>query len=167
MKPGRKSFTANIILIFLIFNLFSVMIFTIYMQRSGQKAALEYARSNLLEVTKEKSELLAIAFDRIRNRTESTGIYMEEVLGQDISLSIGEEYILTEDKTVMRKRDKNRSASSQSNVFVPAQTLLSEDLIREINATEKLDPYFSHIIKNEDVSWCYICLLYTSNNSDF
>ena len=156
MKPGRKSFTANIILIFLIFNLFSVMIFTIYMQRSGQKAALEYARSNLLEVTKEKSELLAIAFDRIRNRTESTGIYMEEVLGQDISLSIGEEYILTEDKTVMRKRDKNRSASSQSNVFVPAQTLLSEDLIREINATEKLDPYFSHIIKNEDVSWCYI-----------
>ena len=92
MKAGRKSFTANIILIFLIFNLLSVMIFTVYMQRSGQKAALEYARSNLLEVTKEKSELLAIAFDRIRNRTESTGIYMEEVLGQDISLSIGEEW---------------------------------------------------------------------------
>ena len=156
MKTRKKSFTASIILIFLIFNLLSVMLFTGYMQRSGQKFAFEYARSNLLEVMKEKSELLAITFDRIRNRTELTGIYMEEVLQQEVSLSLGKEYILTEDKTVTRKRDTKKSADDQSNVFAPAQTALSKELIREINATEKLDPYFSHIIENEEVAWCYI-----------
>lgn len=156
MKKRKKSFTASIIMIFLTFNLLSVIIFSVYMQRSGQKAAFEYARDNLLEVTEEKSELLAITFERIRNRAELMGIYMTEVLQQDISCSLGEEYVLTDDRTVVRKRDKSRTAESQSNIFVPAQMPLSAELIREINATEKLDPYFSHIIENEEVAWCYI-----------
>ena len=66
MKPGRKSFTANIILIFLIFNLFSVMIFTIYMQRSGQKAALELSLIHILTI-------LDTDIKSIRGQTASMG----------------------------------------------------------------------------------------------
>ncbi len=156
MKTGKMSLTIKVILIFLIFNILSVMIFTVYMQRSSQKGAMEYTRNSLLEMTKEKGQLLSITFDRIRNRVEVMGMYMEEALRQDVSRSLDSQYALTEEGTMYRKRDNSRNRNEQSNIVVPNTSPLSEELIYEINVTEALDSYFEQIIENEEVSWCYI-----------
>ena len=78
MKP-KRSITVSIILIFLLFIILSIAIFTVYMQSNGKEAAVEYTRNNLLEMTREKSQLLAIAFDSIENRAELTGMYLDSV----------------------------------------------------------------------------------------
>lgn len=155
MKP-KRSITVSIILIFLLFNILSIAIFTIYMQHNGKDAAVEYTRNNLLEMTKEKSELLAIAFDSIENRAELTGMYLEDMMQQETSDVLSSDYGLTEDGTIVRKRDSSKKAAEQSNIIVSATTPLSDDLIREINMTECLDRFFAEIIEDEEVSWCYI-----------
>lgn len=152
----RRSITVSIILIFLLFNILSVAIFTVYMQRNGKDAAVEYTRKNLLEMTKEKSELLAIAFESIENRAELTGMYLEDMLQQETPDTLSSDYELTEDGTIGRKRDSSKKAAEQSNIIVSANTPLSEDLIQEINMTECLDRFFAKAIEDEEVSWCYI-----------
>lgn len=155
MKP-KRSITVSIILIFLLFNILSIAIFTVYMQSNGKEAAVEYTRNNLLEMTREKSQLLAIAFDSIENRAELTGMYLEDMLQQETSDTLSSDYELTEDGTIVRKRDSSKKTSEQSNIIVSANTTLSEELIREINMTECLDRFFAEIIEDEEVSWCYI-----------
>lgn len=156
MKTEKMSLTIKVILIFLIFNILSVMIFTVYMQSSSQKGAMEYTRSSLLEMTKEKGQLLSITFDRIRNRVEVMGMYMEEALREEVSGSLDSQYALTEEGTMYRKKDESKENNAQSNIVVPNTSPLSAELIYEINVTEKLDSYFEQIIENEEVSWCYI-----------
>ena len=46
----RKSLVVNIITIFLLFNIFSVVFFTYYIQKNGQTEAVRYARGSSLEV---------------------------------------------------------------------------------------------------------------------
>lgn len=156
MELQKRPLTANIILIFLIFNIISVMIFTVYMQKSGQRENIEHTRRNMLEMAIEKSELLSIAFDRIETRAELIGLYMEEMLREDISQTLQDGYQLTKDGTIVRKKDENKKLSQQSNIIVPNTTPLSEEVIKEINVTEKLDRYFAQTIETEEVSWCYI-----------
>ena len=119
MRKRKRSLTVNIILIFLIFNILSVMIFTVYMQKSSQNGAMKYAQSSLLEMTKEKGNLLAITFDRIQNRAEVMGVYMEEALSQDTSAALSSQYVMTETGTMTRKKDSTKSSSQQSNIIVP------------------------------------------------
>ena len=135
MRKRKRSLTVNIILIFLIFNILSVMIFTVYMQKSSQNGAMKYAQSSLLEMTKEKGNLLAITFDRIQNRAEVMGVYMEEALSQDTSAALSSQYMMTETGTMTRKKDSTKSSSQQSNIIVPNIAPLSDELIYEINVT--------------------------------
>ena len=145
----RRSITVSIILIFLLFNILSIAIFTVYMQRNGKDAAVEYTRKNLLEMTKEKSELLAIAFESIENRAELTGMYLEDMLQQETPDTLSSDYELTEDGTIGRKRDSSKKVAEQSNIIVSANTPLSEDLIQEINMTECLDRFLQRLSKTK------------------
>ena len=143
----RKSLVVNIITIFLLFNIFSVVFFTYYIQKNGQTEAVRYARGSSLEVINEKSELISLEFEHIQNRTETIGMYMEDILNEDV---------LTDDGTITRKKAADKTSKQQSNIIVPNTTPLSEELIREINLTEKLDKYFEQVSESEDTTWCYI-----------
>ena len=70
----RRSLAANIITVFLIFNILSVLFFTYYIQKKGQTEAIQYARKSTLEVINEKSEVISLAFEHIRSQTESLGM---------------------------------------------------------------------------------------------
>lgn len=152
----RKSLTINIIAVFLIFNILSVAFFTLFVQKNGQTEAIRYARESSLEVINEKSELISLAFEHIRNRTKSIGMYMEDMLGDNVADKLSNEYIFTDDGTITRKKDETKYNKQQSNVIVPNTTPLSKELIREINLTEKLDKYFEDVSETEDTTWCYI-----------
>ena len=152
----RKSLVVNIITIFLLFNIFSVVFFTYYIQKNGQTEAVRYARGSSLEVINEKSELISLEFEHIQNRTETIGMYMEDILNEDVDNKLSNEYVLTDDGTITRKKAADKTSKQQSNIIVPNTTPLSEELIREINLTEKLDKYFEQVSESEDTTWCYI-----------
>ena len=156
MNKGQKSLALNIVLIFLIFNIISISVFTVYMQKNGESESIRYAQKSSLEVTREKSELISIAFERIKGRVEILATYMEEILTCETADTLSSEYVFESDGTISRLKDPSKEDYEQSNILVPNTTSLSDQLIREINLTEELDKYFSVIKQNEDVSWCYI-----------
>ena len=127
-----------------------------YVQKSDERESIKYARESSLEVIKEKGELISLAFEHIKNRTESIGMYMEDKLKQSVSSGLSPEYLHLDDGTITRIKDSNKTDLAQSNIIVPNTTPLSKELIREINLTEGLDKYFEQISETEDTTWCYI-----------
>lgn len=152
----RKSLAVNIIAVFLVFNILSIVFFSLYVQKSDERESIKYARESSLEVIKEKGELISLAFEHIKNRTESIGMYMEDKLKQSVSSELSPEYLHLDDGTITRIKDSNKTDLAQSNIIVPNTTPLSKELIREINLTEGLDKYFEQISETEDTTWCYI-----------
>ena len=172
----RRSLTTNIVVIFLLFNIISVMIFTFYMRGMGQSESSRYAEQSSLEIIKEKSELISIVFDRIRNRTELLELCMEDILTESVPSKLDEnKYYIAENGVLFRKFDPQKTAAAQSNIFALSKKKITPAMIREINQTEKLEPYFRQIIENEDITWCYIttkdnllrCAPYSNLNNSF
>lgn len=58
----RKSLVMNIIAVFLVFNILSILLFTYYVMAEEENKSLEYARNSLREIVEEKSELISIRF---------------------------------------------------------------------------------------------------------
>ncbi len=135
---------------------FFPLFFSLYVQKSDERESIKYARESSLEVIKEKGELISLAFEHIKNRTESIGMYMEDNLKQSVSSGLSPEYLHLDDGTITRIKDSNKTDLAQSNIIVPNTTPLSKELIREINLTEGLDKYFEQISETEDTTWCYI-----------
>ena len=156
MLGRKRTLTAIVIGTFLVFSVISSVIFTVHIQRSGKEESISYNKENLLEITKEKSYQISVAFERIESKAELVGMYMEEILKEDELTELPDDYIVDESGTLTRKRDDRKNDREQSNVIVPDVEVVSPELIFEINATEKLDKYFDEVIQSEEVSWCYI-----------
>ena len=153
----RKSLATNVILIFLIFNLFSILSFTYYVGAKEGNAALEYAKESMREIVREKSELIAVRFERIETQVQLLGIWTEKLLTKGgYGDALSQEYVFKDDGTIVRKRDGNKDPVDQSNIIVANTTEQNQALMEQINLTEELDEPFARILKNEDVTWAYI-----------
>lgn len=153
----RKSLATNIIVIFMVFNILSIILFTYYVTIKEESKSTEYAKKSMQEIVDEKSELIAITFDRIKTQVGLLGIWTEKLLqDKTITQDLSDEYVLRKDGTIVRKRDESVSITAQSNIMVPSTTVKTAELVEEINLTEELDEAFAQILKKEDVTWAYI-----------
>ncbi|MEY8297491.1 MAG: ATP-binding protein [Emergencia timonensis] len=153
----RKSLATNIIVIFMVFNILSIVLFTYYVTIKEESKSTEYAKKSMQEIVDEKSELIAITFDRIKTQVGLLGIWTEKLLQDEtISQDLSAEYVLRKDGTIVRKRDESVSITAQSNIMVPKTTVKTAELMKEINLTEELDEAFAQILEKEDVTWAYI-----------
>ena len=153
----RKSLATNIIVIFMVFNILSIVLFTYYVTIKEESKSTEYAKKSMQEIVDEKSELIAITFDRIKTQVGLLGIWTEKLLQDEtISQDLSAEYVLRKDGTIVRKRDESVSITTQSNIMVPKTTVKTAELMKEINLTEELDEAFAQILEKEDVTWAYI-----------
>lgn len=153
----RKSLTTNIIVIFIIFNILSIMLFSYYVMAKEESRGTEYAKESLQEIIAEKSKLISITFDRLETQAQLLGIWMEKLLADDnYSSELKGEYIIEEEGTIVRKKNPSKTDKQQSCIIVPNTTEKTADLFREINLTEELDKPFEQILQREDVTWAYI-----------
>ena len=76
----RKSLATNIIVIFMVFNILSIVLFTYYVTIKEESKSTEYAKKSMQEIVDEKSELIAITFDRIKTQVGLLGIWTEKLL---------------------------------------------------------------------------------------
>ena len=153
----RKSFVTNIISIFLVFNIFSIFIFTYYVTIREEKKTTEYAKASLEEIVNEKSDLISISFDRIENQTKMLGIWVEKLINRgDYVSDLSDEYIETDEGTIIREHNDAKSDIEQSSLMVPNTASKNTELFEQINLTQELDEAFADIVKSEDVTWVYI-----------
>ena len=68
---------------FLIFNVLSILLFTYYAKAEGDNSAVAYAKQSMQEIVNEKSELIAIKFDRLETSVDLLSSIMEEVLQEE------------------------------------------------------------------------------------
>ena len=61
----RKSLATNIIVIFMVFNILSIVLFTYYVTIKEESKSTEYAKKSMQEIVDEKSELIAITLSLI------------------------------------------------------------------------------------------------------
>lgn len=130
----------------MVFNILSIVLFTYYVTIKEESKSTEYAKKSMQEIVDEKSELIAITFDRIKTQVGLLGIWTEKLLQDEtISQDLSAEYVLRKDGTIVRKRDESVSITAQSNIMVPKTTVKTAELMKEINLTEELDEALSLI----------------------
>ena len=159
----KRSLTMMIIVIFLIFNVFSILLFTYYTKAEGDNSAVAYAKQSMQEIVNEKSKLIAIRFNRLETSVEMLSSLVEESLrAEPVNMGdISEAYIFNEDGYIKRRKDEGKTAEEQSNVLAVWNEGNKEQLMKEILLTEKIDEPMSIVLKNEEVVWGYIV---TENN---
>ena len=158
----RRSLLTDIIVIFLIFNVLSIVLFTYYITSASTSTSLNYAKESMLEIVQEKSELISIRFDRLQTNIKVLGLEAENILrNEKESYTIPEDYLVREDGRVTRRMDPDKGINQQSNVLIKWESDDMDLLAKDIALTEKLDDVMGTVIDNEDVIWGYIV---TRNN---
>lgn len=153
----RKSFATNIIFIFLIFNIISILFFTYYIKSKEDNNNIQYAKSSLQEIVDEKSKLISISFDRIETHVNLLQTWIERMFeNKTIVDSLPDKYKITDDGMIIKTKDASLRDEEQSCIIVPNTEEKTRELFSEINLTEQLDKPFEKIIEKEDVTWAYI-----------
>ncbi len=153
----RKSFATNIIAIFLIFNIFSIMFFSYYVKIKEDNKNVQYAKSSLQEIVDEKSELISISFNRIETHVNLLEIWMEQLLkNKAVSDTLPDDYEITREGMIIKKKNETLSNNEQSSLIVPNTEEKNRELYYAINITGELDKPFQEIIEKENVTWAYI-----------
>lgn len=151
-----RSFTTTILWAFIILNISSIMILTFSIKHEDGERALNSAKTSLLEIVTEKSELISISLKNIEDKTENMADWMEYFLAQDSSDKITASYYV-KNGVLVRKEIINRSPNNYSAVFSPNNIAMTPQIIKEINMTENMDPIFSKVLQHEIMlQWVYI-----------
>lgn len=158
----RRSLAATIIAIFLVFNVFSILLFTYYTKAEGETSALDYAKQSMQEIVNEKGELIAIRFDRLRTSVDILAMLLEEEIRREREMpGTLEAYSFNADGSIKRKMDSSKPPDAQSNILAVWNEENRDALAREILLTEKIDEPMGIVLRNEKVTWGYIV---TGNN---
>ena len=158
----RRSLAATIIAIFLVFNVFSILLFTYYTKAEGETSALDYAKQSMQEIVNEKGELIAIRFDRLRTSVDILAMLLEEEIRRERDMPGAlEAYSFNADGSIKRKMDSSKPPDAQSNILAVWNEENRDALAREILLTEKIDEPMGIVLRNEKVTWGYIV---TGNN---
>lgn len=162
---NRRSLLTDLIIIFLIFNVLSIIIFTYYITSTGTSTSLSYAKESMLEIVKEKSELISIRFDRLETNIEVLSKIAENIIKkqdqENEKYVIPDDYTINDDGRVTRKIDPHKNMNLQSNILIKWNSDDMNSLAKDIVITEELDGIMGTIIDNEDIVWGYTV---TKNN---
>lgn len=152
----RKSLIVNIVVLFLIMNIISLLLFSRFTFSRSQTDNLNSAKNSILEMVKEKGTCIADVFDKIESNTELLAVTMENELENEQSPVLSDEYKMIDGNTLIRAKDKDKTDTEESNVIVPNIAKMTDQLIYTINATEKLDKAFCKVAEDEVTIWAYI-----------
>lgn len=170
MFERQRSLIVTIVILFLVLNVFSIFAFSRYAISKSETQSLDSAKDSILEMVKEKGVCVSDTFDKIESNAELLGVAMENELEDNQKKVAPSDYHITEDNILVRDRNSSKEDFEQSNVIRPNTSKMSQDLIRTINATERLDKALSSIASNDIVEWTYIitkdnfmrCMPYTN-----
>ncbi|WP_324825630.1 ATP-binding protein [Sinanaerobacter sp. ZZT-01] len=152
----RKSLVTNILIVFILFNAISLLVFTFFVIQQDKQTARRNVESSLLELASEKANSISMIMKNVAYEAENTATWAEKyITDTDRGDTLSDEYYFNNLGTLMRK--KSEKEPDCSAVFFPANQELTSDAIRVINLTEKLDARFQEVKQRQDtVRWIYI-----------
>lgn len=157
-KLKRRSFVSQMLFLFILFHLISVILFSYFLFQQDRKQSNENLEDTLNEIVREKSQLISLVIERIENEAENLARWTENYLEDEEITKLSDEYY-TSERGVLVRKDKNRLEKG-SSVFLPKNQKIDEKMISMIMQSEKLDVQFRQAAKNIPyISWQAIPML--------
>jgi Signal transduction histidine kinase len=156
IRFDKNSLVSQILVVFIIFNAIAISAFTVYVLQQDKKRANLYMEDSLQEIAAEKANTISLVMGQIEKEADSFAELTEEYLSAEANTTLPAEYKIREDGILYRQVQKN-DLTDHSVVFFPANGKLNSDVIKGINATEKLDPMLKKLMeRNPHLQWAYI-----------
>jgi len=157
IRFDKNSLVSQILIIFIVFNMIVISAFTFYVLQQDKKRANQYIEDSLQEIASEKANMVSLVMGQIAKETESFAQWTEEYLASEEDTTLPKDYKIGKDGILYRQIDNKDNLLKDSTIFFPASGKLSGDVIKSINATEKLDPMLQKMMKrNPHLQWAYI-----------
>lgn len=153
---NRNSLVTRIVILFVIFNIVSLFIFTFYIWRQDQYRMSQNVEESIYEIASEKAKVISITMNNIANETEDLAKWTTEYIETTTDSALRPYY--SKSRTGVLYRNKILSyGKNTSAIFFPANVPLTEEQIRIINATERLESFFSTMFNRVNYyQWSYI-----------
>lgn len=153
----RNSLVSQILLIFIVFNIIAMLSFAFYVLQQDRKSTIKNMEDSLQAIAAEKANTVSLVMGQIVKDTESLAKWTSEYLVAEENTGLSDYYKTAVNGILYREAGDNSKSLKRSAVYFPATGQLTEDVVRDINATEKLDAVFKKMLEgNPYVQWIYI-----------
>lgn len=156
-RLDRNSLVARILILFVALNVVTIFVFLFYINQKDSFEMERNIKATLKEIAAEKAEVISLTMEQITAETENLAIWTMDRIEAEKKDTLPADYAPNPKKALYRIEVGKPSDQKGSAFFAPADLKLTPEKIREINATEKLDPIF-RVIKNRKsyIQWVYI-----------
>ena len=153
---NRNSLVTRILILFVIFNMVSLFIFTFYIWRQDQYRMAQNVEESIHEIASEKAKVISITMNNIANETDDLAKWTIEYLETTTDSALKPYYIKSKNGVLYRSKDLSYGKNTTA-IFFPANVPLTEEQIKIINATERLESFFGTMFKRANYyQWSYI-----------
>lgn len=153
----RRSLVTNILVFFILFNLISLFVFAAYVFYQDHASAQRSTEASVKEIAFEKANVISLTLTAFSYETENLADWADYyLLEPGRSDTLPEDYQRAENGILYRKILEN-DGQKKSGVFFPANVELTDEVIKEINATANLDPLFTTFRERQPLAqWVYL-----------
>lgn len=151
-RCSRKSFVRQILSLFILFHIVSILIFSLFVFQENRSTASQSIDDSLMEIVKEKAQLVSLTMQQIGAEAENLALWTEHYLelAEDTPLS-GDYYFSPEG---VLTREAPQDGEAYSSVFYPNLLPFDSETASVTMATEALDAHFRRVHQNIPlVSW--------------
>lgn len=153
----RNSLVTRVLILFVVFNVVSIFVFSFYMVQQDHQRVAELAEESILEIAMEKAHVIDLIMKNVAYTTESLANWTTEYINTTSETKLKSGYIRKPSGVLYRKSKGESWEKTHSAIFFPANIELTDEQIRIINATEKLEPLFNTMHRRSDYyQWSYI-----------
>lgn len=159
MSIKRKSLVTRILILFIIFNMISIFVFTFYIFQQDRYRMAKTVKDTIRKIALEKAEIISLTMNYVASETENLAMWTMELIATEQNDQLSADYARNEDGVLFRKPLLGAESKKNSSIFFPANVELTESRIKNINATERLEPIFRAMDRRIGFGgWLYVAL---------
>lgn len=148
----HKSFVRQILSLFILFHIISIFILSLFIFQENRTTATQSINDSLMEIVKEKSQLISFTMQQIGAEAENLALWTEHYLSQAEECQLSSQYYFSSDGVLTRKGDLG--GGPYSAVFYPNSLPFDTETASVTMATEALDAHFQRIHQHIPlISW--------------
>lgn len=153
----RRSLVSQIMIIFLLFNIFALTTFTFYITDKDRKSTIKNVEYSLQEIANEKAGTLSLIMGQVVKEAEGFANFTTDYIATETDTTLPPYYKKKASGILYREASQGSNTNEFSSVFFPADGVFDPNMIRMLNATEKLDKLMQSMMKrNPYIQWVYI-----------
>lgn len=132
----RRSLVLQILIVFILFNIISILLFTFYIIKNDEIISKKNAEDSLQIIAQEKAQLISYMMNQVENEAKNIAEWATEyIILADGTMDLPDHYDFTENGVLFRKIDSNINyntfINSTTNIYFPSNRDINEGVKRK------------------------------------